>query len=318
MRTISTLVIALFGLGLMAAAVPAATQQPNSTAQSIQTAGYNAGFRDGVADYRQHAPYSLSSHPAYQNGAEGYNPSLGVSQATYQADFRNGYTAGYKDGFYGITRPAQAAAQPAAPAAQNRAPRAAAATPNELPAGTKLQLTLNNALSTRTSNPGDTFTATVAAPVYSTDGSAVLVPQGSTVAGKVEQVQRSGGVSGNSRIQLAFTDLHLTNGQTLPLRAELSSVNAAQGVGGAITGTPSATNEGGVQRSQTRNTVGTAAAGGAVGALIGAIAGGGKGAGLGGLAGAGLGVFLASRNGALDLKAGTPITITLSQPVRLR
>ena len=307
--------LALVGLGV-ALAAPAPRAQQSSETQSIRTAGYNAGFRDGVTDYRQHAQYNVAGHAVYQDAAHGFNANLGVSRTTYEAEFRDGYAAGYKDGFYGLS-PAAAGAQPPAPAVQPR-PQAQAASPDELPAGTALHLTLNSELSTATSRPGDTFTASVASPVYSADGSTVLVPKGSTVTGAVQSVQRSGAVGGSSRLQIAFTSLHLPNGETRPLRAELSGVNAGQGIGGAITGAPSATSEGGVQKSQTRNAVGTAAAGGAVGALLGAIAGGGKGAGIGGLAGAGLGVLLASRSGALDLKPGTPITITLSQPVSLK
>ncbi len=317
MRTLRSLVLALAGLGLMAMAPAAGAQQSGGTQASARTAGYNAGFRDGVTDYRQHAPFNAGSHAAYQNASEGYSANLGLSQSAYETEFRNGYAAGYQDGFYGTTSGAPAAAQPAAPA-QPPGRVSAGAAPDVLPAGTALHLTLDHELSTTTSTPGETFTATVASPVYSADGSTVLVPQGSTVAGKVESVQRSGSVSGSSRLQIAFTSLRLPSGETRPLRAEISNVSADKGVGGAITGAPSATSEGGVQKSQTRNAVGTAAAGGAVGALIGAIAGGGKGAGIGGLAGAGLGVLLASRSGALDLKAGTPITITLSQPVSLK
>ncbi|HWG38429.1 MAG TPA: TrbI/VirB10 family protein [Terriglobales bacterium] len=326
-------------LALSAAlALPGVAQAQNqaiagqsSELQSIRTAGYNAGFRDGVTDYQNRAPYGFQSHPVYANAAQGYNPNGGVDQQTYEMDFRSGYEAGYDDGFYGRTSNANAtrernysgaAAQPARPAQQQTTPqyspnRRAQSGPGTLPAGTSLALKLNNTLSTRSSNPGDTFTAAVTAPAYSQDGQTLLVPEGSTVEGRVASVQRSGGISGNSQIQLTFERLRLPDGSSYPLRAGVSQVNSSEGVGGAITGTPSATNEGGVQQSQTRNTVGTAAAGGAVGAIIGAIAGGGKGAGIGGLVGAGLGVVLAGRNGALDLPAGTPMTITLNSPIQI-
>lgn len=320
------------GLWAWTGAGPAAvqTQQPGLTqqeTQSIRTAGYNAGFRDGVNDYRNHAPYNFSSQPVYQNGLQGYNGNM--DQKTYQMDFRTGYEQGYDDGFYGRSSNAGSERQrnysgAVAPAAQPSAqPNAQPGRPTTqgsgtLPAGTQLALKLNNTLSTRSSIAGDNFTATVTTPVYSQDGQTLLVPEGSTVLGSVASVQRAGSVSGNAQLQLNIESLRLPDGQDLPLRAQVSQVNPNSGIGGAITGTPSATNEGGVQKSQTRNSVGTAAAGGAVGAIIGAIAGGGKGAGIGGLAGAGLGVLLASRSGNLDLPAGTPMTITLNQPVRIR
>jgi hypothetical protein len=300
-----------------------ASQLPSAQLNSIRTAGYNAGFRAGTNDYRSHAPYNFQSKPEYQSATLGYDPGSGVDQQTYEMNFRTGYESGYDDGFYGRTSDenaprqraysgelsAQAAAQPGGNYAQQPGARV-------LPAGTALDLKLNNTLSTRSSQPNDTFTATVSTPVTGPNG-ATLVPQGSTVEGRVASVQRAGSVSGTSRIQLEFNQLRLPDGQSYPLQAQLSNVNQQSGIGNVITGQPSATNEGGVQQSKTRRTVGTAAAGGAVGALIGAIAGGGKAAGIGGLIGAGLGVVLSSQTGELDLPSGTPITITLSAPVQL-
>lgn len=300
---------------------PMESQTQNQQLQQIQQQGYNAGFRAGVTDYRSHAPYSFQSHPVYESATLGYSAASGISEQTYKINFQTGFEHGYDDGFYGRSSDnnaqrqrsySQAPGRAAANPAQSQAPSNAV-----IPAGTSLQLKLNNTLSTRSSNPGDTFTATVTQPVTGPDGSTVVVPVGSTVEGKVESVARSGSISGTARLQLAFNQLRLPDGRSFPLNAQLSNVNEKSGVGGAITGTPSTTNEGGVEQSKTRRTVGTAAAGGAVGALIGAIAGGGKGAGIGTLVGAGLGVVLASRNGALDLPAGTPITVTLSQPIQL-
>ncbi len=313
------------GAAAQVATAPVATAAPSAQElKTIRTDAYHAGFRDGKSDYQNHLQYNFQGHPVYESADQGYAPGGVVDQTTFQMNFRSGYEAGYDDGFYGRSEnpnaqrsrtynaggtPARAAAQPGA--------RAEAGT-GTLPAGTALDLKLNNTISTRSSQQGDNFTATVAAPVYSTSGDVLLVPQGSTVAGTVASVQRSGSVSGKSQLQLNFQTLNLPDGSRLPLRAQVSQVGQGGGIGGAITGAPSTTAEGGVQQSQTRNTVGTAAAGGAVGALIGAIAGGGKGAGIGGLVGAGLGVVLASQRGNLDLPAGTPMTVTLSQPVQIR
>ncbi len=305
---------------------PVQDQMQDQQLQQIQQQGYNAGFRDGVTDYRSHARYSFQSHPVYQSASLGYSPNNGISEQTYKINFQTGFEHGYDDGFYGRSSDSNAQRQRAYSGETSaRVPSRAAAAPAQsqapgnatIPAGTALQLKLNNTLSTRSSTPGSTFTATVTQPVTSSDGRTVVVPVGSTVEGKVESVVRSGSISGTARLQLAFDQLRLPDGQSFPLSAQLSNVNENSGVGGAITGTPSTTNEGGVQQSKTRRTVGTAAAGGAVGALIGAIAGGGKGAGIGTAVGAGLGVVLASRNGALDLPAGTPITVTLNQPIQL-
>ncbi|HUX67972.1 MAG TPA: TrbI/VirB10 family protein [Terriglobales bacterium] len=315
---------ALFSLLLAAAPASARAPQTQAEIASIRAQGYTAGYHAGVADYHNHAPYSFQSQPAYQNANLGFRPGGAVDAPTYAMDFRTGYEAGYDDGFYGRSNDPTAVRQrsygqgPAvAPAAAQPSQQAAVGS-GVLPAGTALQLKLNNSLSTRSSQQGDSFTANVTSPVYSPNGQTLLVPEGSTVEGHVLSVQRSGSVTGKSQLQLNFERLRLPDGTVLPMRAGVSQVNPNAGVGGAITGTPSATSEGGVQQSQTRSTVGTAAAGGAVGAIIGAIAGGGKGAGLGGLVGAGLGVVLAStKGGNLDLPAGTPLTITLSSPVQI-
>ena len=329
MRQLGILILAaglggLTGIGLAQAQN---TVQSTQELQAIRTQGYNAGFRAGVTDYRNHAPYNFNSHPVYQDANQGNSGNSGVDQQTYAMDFRTGFEQGYDDGFYGRTSApasertrnyAGTAAPPLNQSNPNTQPMGNAAEGSgSLPAGTQLALKLNNTLSTRSSEPGDSFTASVTAPVYSANGQTLLVPVGSEVQGTVASVQRSGSVSGTSRLQLNFQDLRLPDGTALPLRAEVSQINPQGGIGGAITGTPSTTNEGGVQQSQTRRSVGTAAAGGTVGAIIGAIAGGGKGAGIGGLIGAGLGVVLASREGNLDLPAGTPMTIKLDQPVQI-
>jgi len=323
------------GLGIIAAmlllcgagaqnATPASnagTPPTDQQLQSIRTAGYNAGFRDGVTDYRDHAAYNFKSHPVYQNPDQSYSAQNGADPPAVAIDFRTGYEAGYDDGFYGRSSNATANRQRdySAPATN---PGAAAqpggiAAAGTLPVGTTMNVKLNNTLSTGSSQSGDSFAATVAAPVNGPNGE-VLVPVGSTITGTVASVQRSGSVSGTSQIQLNFQSLRLPSGLSLPLRAEVSQITSQQGVGGAITGSPSATSEGGVEKSQTRNTAGTAAAGGAAGLIIGAIAGGGKGAGIGGLVGAGLGAVLASRNGNLTLPAGTGMTIKLDDAVNIR
>ncbi|HEV2447389.1 MAG TPA: TrbI/VirB10 family protein [Candidatus Sulfopaludibacter sp.] len=195
----------------------------------------------------------------------------------------------------------------------------ASQTSTTVPQGTAIQITLNNALGTKTSAQGDPFTATVSAPVFSANGMRQMIPQGSTISGRVASVQKSGSLGGKSQLQLEFQALHLPDGTSLPLRAEVSQVNTKHGVGAVVTGSPSASAEGGVQQSQSRKTAGSATAGGVAGAAIGAIAGGGKGAAIGLLSGAGLGVLTAAvKGGDINLPAGTSLTIVLDSPLNLR
>lgn len=316
------------GTGAQSAAPGADSgSQPTSQQwQTIRTAGYNAGFRDGVTDYRDRTAYDFKGHPVYQNPEQSFAAPSGLDGQTVATDFRTGYEAGYDDGYYGRSSNPSAERQrdysaPLNPSTdRNRAaaqPGSNASAAGTLPAGTTLDVNLNNTISTSSSQAGDSFAATVTAPVNGARGE-VLVPVGSTVTGTIGAVQRSGSLSGNSQIQLNIKDLTLPGGTRLPLRAEVSQITSQGGVGGAITGSPSTTSEGGVEQSQTRNTAGSAAAGGAAGLIIGAIAGGGKGAGIGGLVGAGLGAVLASRNGNLTLPAGTGMIIKLDQPINIR
>jgi len=304
--------------------------------QNIQNMGYNAGFRDGTTDARNNHPYDFKTHPIWQNATMGYQSSSGIDQVTYQYNFRAGYERGYADGFYGRTPEAPGTPQAAATPQSSQAPASTAqpgfpapggqtaatpstqvATAGQLPTGTQLQLQLNNTLSTRSSSPGDTFTATVTQPVTGPN-QVVLVPQGSVVSGTVAQVTHAGTVTGQSQLQLQFNRLRLPDGHEVALNASLSGVQKQGGIGSVITGSPSTTSEGGVQQSKTRSTVGSAVAGTAAGSILGAILGGGKGAGIGAAVGAGLGIVLASRGGNVDLPAGTPITVTLDRAVQLQ
>lgn len=201
--------------------------------------------------------------------------------------------------------------------ARTRARQTAAS--GTLPTGTLLDLRLGKDLDTKTATQGETFSADVLRGVRDSQGR-VVIPVGSTVEGTVSQVQRAGTVSGQSRLQLRFQRVILSDGTRLPLVATLRDIHmGGGGVGGAITGGPGkTTEEGGVERSKTRSTVGTTAAGGGVGAVLGGLMGGGKGAGIGAVLGAGAGAILGSRGGDVHLKQGTEMTIRLDRPLTVR
>lgn len=306
------------------AASPASAAQPQAAAQRrIHTLGYQAGYAIGQSAAQNHQAYNVQNQPLYASGNQGYEAGSGLSLQAYRANYREGFEAGYDDGYYG--RQETPAAQPSGAAAAN-APAsgqpAAPSTADQVPAGTVLHLRLQNALSTNNSQANEPFAATLTQPVENSAGQVVL-PQGSEVLGHVGQVHAASGLSGQSTMQLKFEQIRLPNGHTAQLRATVAKVGqTGSGVGSTIgrtiEGSPSANQEGQVQQSRTRGTVGNVAAGGAVGALLGAIIGGGKGAAIGTAAGAGLGAFLASKRGPLNLPAGTPITIQLSEPVYLQ
>lgn len=208
--------------------------------------------------------------------------------------------------------PAMAGVHTAKPSAIKPAPRPAAhvapvvpvttveAKPVEqhqvVPAGTVLTVRLAQELSSKTSNPGDSFTATLAQPV-SVDGKS-LIPEGTTVSGKVSEAVPQGRFKGEATLHLVLDSITLS-GHQQPIQTS-SFTEAAKGKG-------------------TRS-VAMIGGGAGVGALIGGLAGGGKGAAIGALAGAGAGTAGAGLTGNKDiiLPAEAALSFTLAQPLEIK
>jgi hypothetical protein len=170
--------------------------------------------------------------------------------------------------------------------------------------GTTLIATLNNQLSTQTTQNNDRFTMTVREPAQFS---------GAVIEGYVSGVDRSGRVAGRSQLTFNFDRIRLRDGRTYNFAGWVESVRTSAGE------TVSVDNEGAVRDdNQTNRTVQRAAIGTAVGAIIGAIAGGGKGAAIGAVLGAGAGagsVYVQGRDD-LELMPGTELTIRASGPNR--
>jgi uncharacterized protein YcfJ len=168
----------------------------------------------------------------------------------------------------------------------------------DVPEGTRLVATLDNALSTRSANVEDRFTLTTRGP---------SPYDGAVIEGLISSVNASGRVSGRADMALVFTSLRLRNGRTYPFAGVIESVRTPNGE------TISVDTAGTVEDpSQAGKTVERGAIGAALGALIGAITGGGKGAVIGGAmgAGAGVGTVIVQGRDQLDLPRGTELTIT--------
>jgi len=134
-----------------------------------------------------------------------------------------------------------------------------------IPAGTVISVRLIDALDSSKNKVGDTFRATLKAPIRQ-DGEQVI-GSGADVEGRVVDAIIAGRFSGHADLKLELTKL-TSQGHVYTLNTEnFDSAGAGRGKG-------------------TAETVG----GGAVlGAIIGAMAGGGKGAAIGTVAGAGAG-----------------------------
>jgi hypothetical protein len=173
-----------------------------------------------------------------------------------------------------------------------------------VPNGTMLTGTLENDITTKISQNNDRFRMTVQSPNEY---------RGAIVEGYLTGINRSGKVSGNSKITFNFEKITLRNGQSYEFAGFLQSVTDADGKVVKIDSEGTAKGD-----SQTKETVKRGGIGAGLGAIIGAIAGGGKGAAIGAIigGGAGAGSVVLQGKDDLELKKGSSITVQASAPNR--
>jgi len=188
------------------------------------------------------------------------------------------------------TTAAQAMAPPPPPPVEKPKPQ-----PIVVPAGTTLTVRVGQALSSKTSQSGQTFLATLAQPV--SVGGRTSIPAGATISGTVVSAKSKGKIKGEGELSLALTSVTV-NGQTYPIQ----------------TGVLDSTTKG-----KGKRTAATTGGGAAGGALIGGIAGGGKGAGIGALVGAGAGLLGGAMTGnqQIEIPAESALSFRLSAPLTL-
>ena len=227
-----------------------------------------------------------------------------------------------------VYRRETAAAPPTAPppSAANAPAPAAAAPPAALvrpvpparreefvvPAGTRIPLTLRNAVDTKHSHEGDHIYLQTAYPIA--ENGRVVIPRGSFVNGTVTQSKAAGALKGKGELYIRFDSLVLPNGATRDFRSRLASADSGQtgevdSKEGKVTG---ARNGSGDAR--------TAAEGAGIGAAVGGVAGSAeghalKGVGIGALAGAAGGLALARVRHRPDavLPEGTTVEMVLDR-----
>jgi hypothetical protein len=165
-----------------------------------------------------------------------------------------------------------------------------------LPAGTSLEVTVDETVSSKTNNTGDRFRASVASPINA--GGKEVIARGATVSGTVTDSKSAGRFKGNAELSLELSSVTV-GGKEYDLKT--SAYSQASG-------------------SRGKRTAVTTGVGAAAGAVIGALAGGGKGAAIGAGAGAGAGVTGAALTGERDVEvpAETKIEFKLSDPVTIR
>ncbi len=195
----------------------------------------------------------------------------------------------------GETSSASQTANNAAPSPTLKTRAATQAAPVTIPAGTVITVRTGQALSSKTSRAGETFTATVARPVDV--GGSVAIPDGAKATGTVTTAHPLGRFKGGAMLGLRLTSVEI-NGQNVPI--DTASV--------------ARTEKGKGKRSATM-----IGGGAGLGALIGGLAGGGKGAAIGALAGAGAGTAGTAFTGnkEIEIPAEYALSFKLTKPVQL-
>lgn len=168
--------------------------------------------------------------------------------------------------------------------------------PVVVPAGTTLTVRLGQAVGSKISTPGQSFTASLATPVEV--GGKTVIPSGAEAHGVVTEAKPLGRFKGGAVLQIKLNSITVSGAEH---SIDTSAVTrAAKGKG--------------------KRTAVMAGGGAAVGALIGGLAGGGKGAAIGALAGGGAGTAGAAYTGNKDivLPAESAVTFKLEAPLELK
>lgn len=184
-----------------------------------------------------------------------------------------------------------------APAQTAAAPGAEAPPPPlVIPAGTHIAVTIQQDLGSKISQAGETFTATVAAPIM-IDGRRVI-RAGAPASGTVVDAKPLGRFKGGAYLELRL-DTVRADGSTYQI-----SSNALERV----------------EKGKGKRTAAFAGGGAGFGAILGGIAGGGKGALIGGLVGGGAGAAGAGLTGKHDIviPAETTLTFRLRRAVQVQ
>jgi len=178
-------------------------------------------------------------------------------------------------------------------------PAATAATPPPAPKrliidqGTQLTVRLIDPIDSEKNQTGETFRATLNAPLTS-DGEEA-VPAGVELTGHLVEVKSAGKFAGQSAIVLQLDSLK-SGGQSYSLQTDQYRKEGS---------------------SRGKNTAEKVGGGAIIGGIIGAIAGGGKGAAIGSAAGAGVGggVQAATKGQQIKLPSETVLNFTLQAPI---
>lgn len=191
----------------------------------------------------------------------------------------------------GSGQPASSPGQQAAAAPQAPPPPVVI----DLPAGTSIRVRLDTDLGSKISQPGDSFSATVADDVLK--GGDVVIAKGARADGTVVDAKPLGRFKGGAVLAIKLDRVHSKWGS---YAVETSSIARAE-------------------KGKGKRSTAFIGGGAGLGALIGGIAGGGKGAAIGALAGGGAGTAGSAFTGnkQIVLPAETLLTFKLDHSVHI-
>jgi hypothetical protein len=177
-----------------------------------------------------------------------------------------------------------------------------------VPNGTRFLVKLDDKLSTRKDKVGKKFDLKTLEPLVAENG--MVVPPGTKIRGHVSRIEPAG-LTGRARLWLSFDEIKTRQGK-LPIVAHVLSVPEEHSVRAG----ESREGEIEARTSKGKQEVEAAAAGAAIGAVIGASTKGGKGAAWGAVLGGAAGFLIASGMGMeLELPKGTKLELELSRPL---
>jgi hypothetical protein len=191
-------------------------------------------------------------------------------------------------------QPASTGAQPGSPeAATPQAPPPPVVI--DLPAGTSIRVRLDADLGSKISQPGDSFTATVADDVLK--GGEVVIAKGARAEGTVVDAKPLGKFKGGAVLAIKLDRVRSRWGS---YAVETTSISRAE-------------------KGKGKRSAAFIGGGAGVGALIGGLAGGGKGAAIGALAGGGAGTAGSAFTGnqQIVLQAESLLTFKLDHSVHI-
>ena len=313
--------IVCLSVAVVAAPVAFAQQQPQDNSSQYEGVSHPPSDDSIVATEDQPATPPPAAHIA-KPSPQIYAPAP-PQQATQVTSSAQNTTSSYDNTDYGIVTVPQAANPSYPPMSGDTAVlhtrpgynanadivTSVPSSPNELPEGTEIRITLNNALSTNYTTVGAPFEGHVMMDVM--NNGSVIIPAGSTLRGHVTQVSQGHHFGPAATLRLRPETVILPDGTAYHLYAQVIDSWA----NGTRTGS-----EGGIQPSAhvVKKTV-EYGVGVGTGAMVGAELAGPPGALAGSLIGAGLVTthLLTQHPTAATVPAGSELIFSLTEPMDL-